>query len=88
MAVDIEGLRGPEEQDGKEVGTRDESNNQGAQKNPRALQQAGGKHGVFGESNLPDDKSDQEKYADNQGRNDMRGFPFVLFTISWVLRLL
>ena len=59
VAVDVEGLCGPEHDDGEEVGAGDEGNDQRQGQNARLLLQAGRKHGEFGKLDFPDGEEDE-----------------------------
>lgn len=58
LAVDVEGLRGPEHEDGEEVGAGDEGDDEGQGEDARVLLEPGGKHGEFGKLGFPDAEGD------------------------------
>lgn len=65
MAVNVEGLAGPEHEDAKEVGAGYEGDDEGEGEDSRVLLEPSGDHGVFGELGFPDAKGDQEESTQN-----------------------
>ena len=60
VAVDVEGLRGPEEEDGEEVGARDEGDDERQGEDAGVLLQARWEHGVLRTVDLPDAEASKE----------------------------
>jgi len=54
LTIDVECLCGPEEQDGEEVGARDEGDDEGQDEDARVLLQASWKHRELGKFPFPD----------------------------------
>ena len=61
MAINVEGLSGPEHDDGEEVCAGDEGDDQSQGENPRFLLQTRWEHGEFGEFDLPDREGDEKQ---------------------------
>jgi len=80
MAVDVERLGGPEEEDGEEVRAGDEGDDQGQDQDAWILTDALGKHGEFGEFPFPDAEDDEEDEAENQWDESVCRLPGVLVT--------
>jgi len=78
LTVHIEGLGRPEEQDGEEVGAGDECDDEGQDQDTGCLLQAGREHGEFGEFGFPDTEGDEHEEADEEGYEDVGGFPGIL----------
>lgn len=82
MSIDIKCLRGPEEQDGEEVGSGYEGDDEGRDENTGVLLEASGKHGEFGEFPFPDEKGCYETHSNEQRGEDVSGCPGVLRLVS------
>ena len=78
VAVGVEGLSWPEKQDGEEIRTRDEGDNESEKKDPRLFLYPSGKHGVFGPICLPPDEAGQECSSYKERREDVCRLPWVL----------
>lgn len=59
MTVDVESLGRPKHQNGKEVGTRDEGDDQGEGEDTGFLAETLGEHGEFGKLGFPDAEGDE-----------------------------
>ena len=75
LTIDVEGLSGPEHENGEKVGTRDEGDHQSHGEYARFLLQTRGKHGVLGAFHLPNDEPDEEKSSEEERDQNMGGFP-------------
>ena len=78
MTIDIEGLCGPEHDDGEEVGTGNEGDDQSQCEDARFLLQARWEHGELSALDFPDCKGDQERGSEEKGNEDVSGGPFIL----------
>ena len=78
MAVDVEGLRGPEHDNGEEIGAGDEGDDQCQSEDARFLLQARWKHGELGALDFPDCEGDHERGSEEKRNEHMSGGPFVL----------
>ena len=86
MAIDVEGLSGPEHQEGEEIGPRDEGDEQCQRQNPRILLQSSWEHGERGKPSFPDEEADEEHNSDDDGSNYVCRSPWVLKNVSVELR--
>lgn len=77
VAVHIECLRRPEHENGEEVGTRDEGDDEGQSEDSGLLSQSLWEHGIFCVA-LPDHKSHDENSAQDQRCEHVRTRPRVL----------
>lgn len=71
MAVDVEGLSGPEHDHGEEVGSRYEGDYQGQGKSARSLLQPTWEHGVFRSIHLPEHKGHEEGESNEKWSEDV-----------------
>ena len=79
VAVDVEGLGGPEEEDGEEVCARDECDDECQGEDSRVFLKAGGEHRVFCAIYFPKAEGDQEDRSDKEWDKSVSGFPGILF---------
>ena len=85
MTIDVEGLRGPEEEDGEEVGAGDSRDDEGQSEDTRLLAKARREHWEFGELCFPDDEDDEDCRPEQQRHEDMGRLPAILGQISQAL---
>lgn len=78
VVIDVEGLGGPEHDDGEEVGAGDEGDDERQSQRARFLLQPRREDGVFGAVDLPETKGNQEDCTENQWDEDMGSRPFIL----------
>ena len=64
LTIDVECLCGPEKQDGEEVGSRDEGDDQRQDEDARILFETSGKHGKLGEFPFPDEEGCDQAHSD------------------------
>lgn len=65
VAVDVEGLRGPEHDDGEEVCAGDEGDDESEAEDSGFLLQPVGEHGVRGSVHFPEEETRDEKSAED-----------------------
>jgi len=73
-------LRRPEHENGKEVESRDEGDDERQTENPRVLVQAPWEHGELGNPAFPVNEDADEEESQNEVNEDVRGYPGVLTT--------
>ena len=66
MAIDVEGLRGPEHQEGEEIGSRDKCDDECQRQDAGILLQPGREHRVFGSEDLPEPEGNQKSSSNQQ----------------------
>ena len=85
LAVNIEGLGGPEEEDGEEIGAGYKGYNEREDEDARGLLQARGEHGVGGEFGFPYAEGDEHEEANEEGGENVGAFPLVLSLVVSVI---
>ena len=75
MPVDVVRLSGPKEEDGEEIGTANESDDESKGEDARRLLHARGEHGILGKFPFPDHKGDQKEETDEEGGEDVGRAP-------------
>ena len=78
LPVDVESLRRPEHEDGKEVGTRDSGDDESQGKSSWGLLETTRKHGKLGKFDFPDNEKDQQHDPDDKWRKNVGLGPRVL----------
>ena len=85
VAVDIEGLSGPEEEDREEVCAGNEGDDQGESEDARIFLQSVREHGPFCTINFPEGESDEEGSSKEKGGEGVDGFPGILDKmLDWI----
>lgn len=77
MTVDVVCLSGPECDQANKVGSRDEGDDQGKDKDSRGFDDPSGKHGELGEACFPDDKEYDEDGSKKKRYKDMDRGPWI-----------
>lgn len=80
MAVNIVTLSWPEYEHGEEVRARDECDSEGHEEDPWLPRGLAWKPRIFRGFELVDAEGDDHHDTDGEGRDSMRGAPFVLVT--------
>lgn len=78
MAVDVEGLCGPEQQNREEVGTRDEGDDEGESQDTGLFPEARWEHWEFGTVDLPEAEGNQQDRSKNEWHKGVSRVPWIL----------
>jgi hypothetical protein len=71
VSIDIEGLHGSEEEDGEEIGARDEGDNKRQGQGPRVLLESGWEGGIFRAVYFLDAKANEHQGFEKEWDEDM-----------------